>query len=64
MTEKRQRGRPLTRGEATRSITLALTPTLIAFCRDIQTDRKPSVSNTVEDAVRATQAFADWQAAK
>ena len=50
-------GRPATRGETKKPLTIKITPTL----REFLDEQKPkSAANYVEDALRRLAAFKDW----
>lgn len=50
-------GRPATRGERKESVTLRVTPTLRAFLEE----QPESMSDVIEDAMRRTKAFREWE---
>lgn len=53
-------GRPAERGERKQSLTIRITPTLRAFI-DQQT---ASAADVIEDTLRRTKAFRDWEASQ
>ena len=50
-------GRKAGRGERKASLTIGVTPTL----REFLDSRPGSISDAVEDAIRRTKAFRDWE---
>jgi len=50
-------GRPAERGERKVSLTVGVTPTL----REFLDAQEGSISDTVEDAIRRTKAFREWE---